>query len=60
MKLYGPIALHVSGEEILRQPRSLDRVRRALGGAGSRPKRSARHDRRVRPGTRLALALLVV
>ena len=32
MKLYGTIALHVSGEQILRHPGWLDRVRRAFGG----------------------------
>jgi hypothetical protein len=32
MKLFGTIAVNVSGEEILRQPRFFDKVRQAFGG----------------------------
>lgn len=32
MKLYGTIAIHVSGEQILRRPGWLDRIRGAFGG----------------------------
>ena len=32
MKLYGVIALHVHGDEVMRAPRFIDKLKRAFGG----------------------------